>query len=106
MPDPFTMTTGIGKGLYSVSSPLLDELSPQHYKELLRVLADASGGSFEITNDPNVTKGADIVYAKSWCSLGSWGDTAGESFKKLELRDWQVTPESLGAGARLSLIHI
>ena len=65
-----------------------------------KLLADASGGSFEITNDPGATKDADIVYAKSWCSLESWGDTAGESFKKLELRDWQVTPDSLSAGAR------
>ena len=63
-------------------------------------LAEMSGGSFEITNDPNATKDADIVYAKSWSSLGSWGDPAGESFKKLELRDWQVTSDSLGAGAR------
>jgi len=65
-----------------------------------KLLADANGGSFDITNDPDATKDADIVYAKSWCSLGSWGDSAGESFKKLELRDWQVTPDSLGAGAR------
>ena len=65
-----------------------------------KVRADASGGSFEITNDPNATKDADIVYAKSWSSLDSWGDPAGESFKKLELRNWQVTPDSLGSGAR------
>jgi len=63
-------------------------------------LAEASGGSFQVTNDPAATKDADIVYAKSWSSLGSWGDPAGESFKKLELRDWQVTPDSLGPGAR------
>jgi ornithine carbamoyltransferase len=65
-----------------------------------RALAEASGGSFQITNDPDATKDADIVYAKSWSSLGSWGDDAGESFKKLELRDWQVTPDSLSSGAR------
>jgi N-acetylornithine carbamoyltransferase len=65
-----------------------------------KVLADLNGGSFEVTNDPEATKDADIVYAKSWSSLGSWGDKAGESFKKLELRNWQVTPESLGSGAR------
>jgi len=63
-------------------------------------LAENHGGSFQITNDPAATKDADIVYAKSWSSLGSWGDPAGESFKKLELRDWQVTPDSLQSGAR------
>ena len=65
-----------------------------------RALAEASGGSFEVSHDPDATKDADIVYAKSWSSLSSWGDTAGESFKKLELRSWQVTPDSLGSGAR------
>ena len=63
-------------------------------------LAQAHGGSFQITNDPAATKDADIVYAKSWSSLGAWGDPAAESLKKLELRNWQVTPDSLRSGAR------
>ena len=37
MPDPFTMTTGIGKGLNSVSSPLLDELSDNGRWHLLKM---------------------------------------------------------------------
>jgi N-acetylornithine carbamoyltransferase len=65
-----------------------------------RALAATHGGSFEITNDRAATQSADIVYAKSWTSLGHWSDPAAESFKKLELRDWQVTPDSLRSGAR------
>jgi N-acetylornithine carbamoyltransferase len=63
-------------------------------------LSETHGGSFLITNDRAATQDADIVYAKSWSSLSSWGDPAAESFKKLELRDWQVTPDSLRSGAR------
>ncbi len=65
-----------------------------------RALAETSGGSFEVTNDPDATKDADIVYAKSWASLDAWGDHTAESFKKLELRNWQVTPDSMASGAR------
>ncbi len=63
-----------------------------------RRLAAASGGSLSISHDRrSALRGAAAVYAKSYGSLRHWGDAAAEAAFRAPLRDWQVTPDWLGA---------
>ena len=64
-------------------------------------LAAASGGSVTTTHDPRAAcAGAAVVYAKSWGSLGAWGDPEADAAQRAPLRGWCVTPEWLAPGAR------
>ncbi|TAH38914.1 MAG: N-acetylornithine carbamoyltransferase [Planctomycetota bacterium] len=76
------------------------DLHPEVIAEA-RALAAASGGALEIRSDrAGALRGADVVYAKSWGSLGCWGDGSRELALRAGLRDWMVTPEWLGPRAR------
>jgi len=66
-------------------------------------LAEQSGGSLEITSDrERAFRGADVVYAKSWASLATWGDAAAETRQRAPLRDWCVTTDWM---ARTNAAH-
>lgn len=64
-------------------------------------LADAHGGSLTVTDDREAALAdADVVYAKSWGSLQTWGDAEADAELRADLRDWCVTPAWLGERAR------
>ncbi|MEW6742574.1 MAG: N-acetylornithine carbamoyltransferase [Planctomycetota bacterium] len=55
-------------------------------------LARAAGGSVTVTDDREAwLSGAAVVYAKSWASLETWGNAAGEARLRAPLRDWCVS---------------
>ena len=67
------------------------DLRPEVIAEA-RDLAELSGGLLTVTDDRYAAySGAAAVYAKSWASLGSWGDPAAEAARRASLRDWRVT---------------
>lgn len=54
-------------------------------------LAAANGATVTVTDDREAAlAGASIVYAKSWASLGCWGNAEAETKQRASLRDWCV----------------
>ena len=71
-----------------------------------RTLAAANGGMLTITDDrASALKDASIVYAKSWASLGAWGDLAAETALRANLRDWCVGAEWMRATDHARFMH-
>jgi N-acetylornithine carbamoyltransferase len=69
-------------------------------------LAALNGGSVEITDDrEHALAGAQIVYAKSWGSLETYGNAAKEAELRAPLRDWCVTPEWLARTDNARFMH-
>jgi N-acetylornithine carbamoyltransferase len=68
--------------------------------------AQASGGSFSITGDPDAAfQGAEIVYAKSWGSLEDYGRADAEAGRRSRLAGWRVTEERMARGANAVFMH-
>ena len=64
-------------------------------------LADASGGSLSVSDDPvTACRGAAVVYAKSWGALGPWGDAEADAALRAPFRSWCVGSDWLDPGAR------
>jgi len=69
-------------------------------------LAKANGGTLTVTDDREAAlKDASIVYAKSWASLGCWGNTEAETAQRAGLRDWCVSPEWMKRTDRARFMH-
>jgi N-acetylornithine carbamoyltransferase len=68
--------------------------------------AEASGGSIEVTGDPEAGyDGVEIVYAKSWGSLADYGNLDAESARRARLRDWRVTEARMARGENAAFMH-
>lgn len=64
---------------------------PDAIRERAEQAAAISGGSVRETTDRDeALRGAAVVYAKSWSSSAAYGDPAGESALRANLRDWCV----------------
>ena len=71
-----------------------------------RRLAALSGGSVRVTsNRDEALRGASAVYAKSWASLGSWGDAEDEQRRRADLRGWCVGPEWMERTGGARFLH-
>jgi N-acetylornithine carbamoyltransferase len=71
-----------------------------------RALAQANGGTVTVTDDRAAAlRGASVVYAKSWASLGCWGDAAKESEQRAGLRDWCVDAQWMHLTDRARFMH-
>jgi N-acetylornithine carbamoyltransferase len=69
-------------------------------------LAEEAGGSFTMTDRFEALRGAHVVYAKSWGSLGHWGDPAAEAARRASLRSWRVDARWMSeAGAKARFFH-
>jgi N-acetylornithine carbamoyltransferase len=69
-------------------------------------LAALNGGTVEITDDrDSALEGAQIVYAKSWASLETYGDAAKETELRAPLRDWCVSPQWLAQTDNARFMH-
>ncbi len=65
------------------------------------MLAAANGGTVRISHDrEEALDGAQVVYAKSWGSLNTWGDATAETAQRANLRDWCVTSKQMPQGAK------
>ncbi|MBL4770952.1 MAG: N-acetylornithine carbamoyltransferase [Planctomycetes bacterium] len=64
-------------------------------------LAESNGGTVRISHDrEEALEGAQVIYAKSWGSLDTWGDSAAETAQRANLRDWCVTSKYMPQGAK------
>jgi N-acetylornithine carbamoyltransferase len=71
-----------------------------------RALAAANGGSVRVTADrDDALRGASAVYAKSWASLGAWGDAEQERARRAPLRDWCVGADWMERTDRARFLH-
>jgi N-acetylornithine carbamoyltransferase len=69
-------------------------------------LARANGGSVRVTSDRDeALRGASAVYAKSWASLGAWGDAEKEKAQRAGLRDWCVGADWMEKTDRARFLH-
>jgi N-acetylornithine carbamoyltransferase len=74
--------------------------------EQARALAAAAGGSVEVTDDREAAlRGASAVYAKSWASLGAWGDAEAEASLRAPLRSWCVDAAWMRRTERALFLH-
>lgn len=82
------------------------DLAPDVHEEA-RSLAAASGGSLHVTDDRSAAlRGARVVYAKSWASLGTWTDPAAETARRAPLRpDWCVDARWMAATDHARFLH-
>lgn len=70
--------------------------------ERCRLLAAASGGALELSNDPAAVRGADAVYTDTWVSMGQSDDGS----KVAAMRPFQVNPALLRvAGPKCLFMH-
>ena len=58
-----------------------------------------------VNNSVATLAGAAAVYAKSWASLGDWGDAETESARRAGLRDWCVTNDWLARTPDARFMH-
>lgn len=65
-----------------------------------RELAEESGGHVEFTTSRTASREAHVVVAKSWSARAEWGAPSTDAPRMPELRDWRVTPDSLGSETR------
>jgi ornithine carbamoyltransferase len=83
-----------------VLHPVGYELHPDILDEAHK-LALPNRGSVRISHDPHeAMQDADVVYAKSWGSLQTWGDPIAEENLRGPLRHWCVTTESMPSQAK------
>jgi N-acetylornithine carbamoyltransferase len=69
-------------------------------------LARANGGSVRVTSSSDdALRGASAVYAKSWASLGAWGDSEKEKAQRAPLRDWCVGADWMEKTDRARFLH-
>lgn len=74
------------------------DLAPDTYARA-EALAQSSGGTFRVSDDPSETRDAAVVLAKSWGSIEHWTNPAAEAQQRAALRNWRVTPSTLAPGA-------
>ena len=56
-----------------------------------RQLAAAAGGAVQVSNDlAQGSKGADVLYARSWASIKHWEDAERQAMVKRALQGWRV----------------
>ncbi len=80
-------------------------LDPEILSRVKRLDA-ASGGSLRVVRDRNeACRGADVVYANSWSSLGAFGDPRRESDVRERYRDWRVDAATMAATAGGVFMH-
>lgn len=71
-----------------------------------RTMATASGGNVEVVNDLELaSKGADVVYARSWGSTKHWQDPEREAMLKRSLQSWRVDAALMATTANALLMH-
>ncbi len=79
----------------TVARPPGYDLDPDDYR-VIADIADARGGSFEITDDlDGAIAGAHAVYPKSWGSLECFGRPDEERARREGRRDWRLTADRM-----------
>ena len=74
----------------TIAHPPGFDLDPEDLA-VVQSIAELNGGRVELSNDmPGAVDGADAVYAKSWGSLGAFGDASREATLRADLRQWIV----------------
>lgn len=87
----------------TVAHPLGFELDDEVVQRA-KARANETGGAFRICNDlVEGTRGAEVVYARSWAALKHWGDPERESMQKRALQSW-IIDEKLMAGTKDALL--
>lgn len=67
---------------------------PKSLMEQAHRLAASSGGSVRETDDrADAMDGAEVLYAKSWCSTRHYGDRGADLALRSELSDWTVAAD-------------
>jgi N-acetylornithine carbamoyltransferase len=79
----------------TIARPAGYDLDPDDYRAI-RMLADARGGSLEVTEDVDgAIDGAHAVYPKSWGSLAHFGAPDAERAGRDGKRDWRLTADRM-----------
>ena len=68
-------------------------------------VAASTGGSIQESDDRDVIRSADVIYAKSWTSLAGYGDHQLEHQIRRKYRNWQVTQEWMDLTDRAAFMH-
>jgi N-acetylornithine carbamoyltransferase len=68
--------------------------------------AAASGGAVQVVNDLQAaTRGAEVLYARSWGCTKYWDDAEREAMVKRSLQDWRVDQKLMAATKNALLMH-
>lgn len=71
-----------------------------------KAAAEDAGGSVRVVNDRHEgTKGAEVVYARSWGCTKYWDDAEREAMVKRSLQDWRVDTELMESTDNALLMH-
>jgi N-acetylornithine carbamoyltransferase len=89
----------------TVAHPLGYELDAE-ILGVARERAAATGGSVRVVNDlAEATKGAEVVYARSWGSVKYWNDPEREQMVKRALESWRVDRAVMDRTANAIFMH-
>lgn len=94
VPNSFALATAQFGHDLRITHPKGYELDEELLDQIERV-ADQSGGSVEITNDPDEAfNGVEVVYAKSWGGSQFYGSTEADVVYRSPLRDRWIVDEA------------
>ncbi len=89
----------------TVAHPLGFELDPEILKTA-RERSEQSGGSLRVVNDLGEgTRGAEVLYARSWGSRKYWEDPEREGMVKRSLQSWRIDREVMDQTDNALFMH-
>ena len=69
-------------------------------------LAQESGGAIQVVNDLQAaSRGAEVLYSRSWASTKYWEDPERESMVKRSLQGWRVDQALMATTNQAFLMH-
>jgi len=80
------------------------DLHPDVFAEA-HALAEAAGGSLDVTDDKDAIEGAHVVYAKSWRALEGYGDDSLDAELRAPHRDWCVDESWFNSAPDARFMH-
>ncbi|MBK9975604.1 MAG: N-acetylornithine carbamoyltransferase [Planctomycetes bacterium] len=105
VPHSFALATALGGCDLTIACPQEFDLEPEVVKHAQETAAK-NGGSVKIERDQaKAFKGAEVIYAKSWCSRQFYGRPAEEIAFRKTLPSWMVTEEKMATTSRAKFMH-
>lgn len=105
VPHSFALAAALGGCDLTIACPEAFDLEPDVVKHAQET-ARKNGGSVKYERDQaKAFQGAEVVYAKSWCSRQFYGKPADEIAFRKTLPSWMVTEEKMATTTRAKFMH-
>lgn len=105
VPHSFALAAALGGCDLTIACPEHFDLAPEVMAQA-EAIAKKGGGNVRVERDQDKAfAGAEVIYAKSWCSRHFYGNPKAEFEYRAKLPSWTVTEQKMARTSRAKFMH-